>query len=201
MKLHSREKTVYFIQKRLFDVVLSSILLFLLLPILLIIYLMIKIQEPGPAIFKQKRLGKDGQLFDILKFRTMKIHAPSIAAAEICEEDYVTELGRLLRRTSLDELPQLLNILKGEMSFVGPRPLIPNEGSINDRRRELGIHKLRPGLTGWAQVIARDTSNQDQKLELDIYYKTHKSLALDLKIMFMTFFTMVHDKEDGKQKQ
>ncbi len=201
MKLHSREITLYSIQKRLFDVVLSSILLCILLPIQLIIYLMIKNQEPGPAIFKQKRLGKDGQLFDILKFRTMKIHAPSIAAAEICEEDYVTELGKFLRRTSLDELPQLLNILKGEMSFVGPRPLIPNEGRINDRRRDLGIHKLRPGLTGWAQVIARDTSDQDQKLELDLYYKTHKSLALDLKIMFMTFFTMVHDKEDGKQKQ
>ena len=201
MGIHSGEFRLYRLLKRMIDIILSVVLLVLLLPILLLIYIIIKIQEPGPAIFKQERLGRDGKIFDILKFRTMKIHAPSIAAAEICEEDYVTGLGKLLRRTSLDELPQLLNILKGEMSFVGPRPLIPNEGSINDRRRDLGIHKLRPGLTGWAQVIARDTSDQDEKLNLDLHYKLHKSLALDLKIMFMTFFAMVHDKEDGKQKE
>ena len=192
----NNEFRLYRVLKRIIDIILATVFLVLLAPVQLIIYLLIKIQEPGPAIFKQERLGKDGKIFDILKFRTMKLQTPSLAAKDIHEEEYVTRLGKILRMTSLDELPQLINILKGEMSFVGPRPLIPNEGEINDKRRELGIHKLRPGLTGWAQIKARNTHDQNEKLKLDLYYKLHKSLFLDMKIIFMTFFSFIQrDKE------
>lgn len=193
---NSNEIRLYRAMKRFIDIVLASTFLLVLAPLQVLIYLLIKIQEPGPAIFKQERLGKDGKIFDILKFRTMKLQTPSLAARDIHEEKYVTKLGRVLRQTSLDELPQLINILKGEMSFVGPRPLIPNEGEINEKRRELGIHKLRPGLTGWAQVKARNTHDQNEKLKLDLYYKLHKNLFLDMKIIFMTVFSFIqHDKE------
>lgn len=183
---------VYRVFKRLMDVILSMILLVILFPLMLIIYLLLKIQGDGPAIFRQNRLGRGGQLFGILKFRSMRIHAPSVAAKDIDVKSYVTPLGKFLRMTSLDELPQLINILKGEMSFVGPRPLIPNEGWINERRKEMGIDTLRPGLTGWAQVKARDTEDQEEKLKLDLYYKLHKNMILDIRIIFMTVFTMVH---------
>lgn len=183
---------VYRVFKRLMDIILSMILLVLLFPLMLLIYLLLKIQGDGPAIFRQNRLGRGGKLFGILKFRSMRTHAPSVAAKDIDVKSYVTPLGKFLRMTSLDELPQLINILKGEMSFVGPRPLIPNEGWINERRKEMGIDTLRPGLTGWAQVKARDTEDQEEKLKLDLYYKLHKNLILDLKIIFMTVFTMVH---------
>lgn len=183
---------VYRVFKRLMDIILSMILLVILFPLMLMIYLLLKIQGDGPAIFRQNRLGRGGKLFGILKFRSMRTHAPSVAAKDIDVKSYVTPLGKFLRMTSLDELPQLINILKGEMSFVGPRPLIPNEGWINERRKEMGIDTLRPGLTGWAQVKARDTENQEEKLKLDLYYKLHKNLILDLKIIFMTVFTMVH---------
>lgn len=182
---------MYRFVKRCIDIVLSIIFLIILAPVQIVIYLLIKIQEPGPAIFKQERLGRDGRIFDILKFRTMKLQTPSLAAKDIIEEEYVTKLGKFLRMTSLDELPQLINILKGEMSFVGPRPLIPNEGQINEKRRELGIHRLRPGLTGWAQIKARNTHDQDEKLKLDLYYKMHKNLVFDMKIIFMTFFSFI----------
>lgn len=186
---------VYSFVKRLIDIILSLILIIVLSPLLTIIFLLLKIQGDGPAIFRQERLGKDGRIFEILKFRSMKIAAPSLAAKDIDEKMFVTPLGKVLRKTSMDELPQLINILKGEMSFVGPRPLIPNEGWINEKRRAMGIHTLRPGLTGWAQVIARDTQDQEEKLKLDLYYKFHKNIALDMKIIFMTAFAMVHHKQ------
>lgn len=188
---------LYHLFKRVIDIVLSLVLLVLLFPFQIIIYLIIKVQENGPAIFKQERIGKNGEYFYILKFRTMKLNTPNIAAAEIHEEEYVTKIGKFLRRTSLDELPQIVNILKGEMSFVGPRPLIPNEGKINQKRLDLGVQELRPGLTGWAQVIARNTCDQDEKLQLDLFYKEHENLWLDLKIIFLTFFAMVHEKDSS----
>ena len=167
----------------------------LLFPVMSVIYIIIKLQDPGPAIFKQERIGKDGKLFQIYKFRSMKQNAPNLAAREINEEDYVTSIGKVLRKTSLDELPQLLNILKGEMSFVGPRPLIPNEGVINDLRVEKEIHKLIPGLTGWAQIKARNTHSMEEKLDLDVYYYRNRNFILDLKIIFMTFSSVIQKEE------
>lgn len=185
---------VYKFFKRLMDIILSLVFIVILSPLMLVIMVIIRIQGDGPVIFKQERLGREGKIFEILKFRSMSIHAPSIAAKDIDEKSYVTPIGRVLRMTSLDELPQLINILKGEMSFVGPRPLIPNEGEINVQRKKMGIDQLRPGLTGWAQVKARNTLDQDEKLKLDLYYKQNKNLILDVKIIIMTAFSMVHKK-------
>ncbi len=183
---------VYRVFKRIMDIMLSLISLIVLSPLMFFIFLLLKIQGDGPAIFKQERLGRGGRIFEILKFRSMATHTPNVAAKDIDPESYVTPLGKVLRMTSLDELPQLINILKGEMSFVGPRPLIPNEGWINQRRKDMGIDTLRPGLTGWAQVNARDTEDQEEKLKLDLYYKLHKTFCFDLKIMIKTFTTMIH---------
>ena len=185
---------IYRIIKRIADIFLSLVFLVVLSPLMFIIYMLLKIQGDGPAIFKQNRLGRGGKIFGILKFRSMRIQAPSVAAKDIDEKNYVTPLGKFLRMSSLDELPRLINILKGEMSFVGPRPLIPNEGWINEKRKELGIDALRPGLTGWAQVKARDTEDQGEKLKLDLYYKLHKNIVLDFKIILMTVVTVIHRK-------
>ncbi len=185
---------VYRFFKRLMDIILSLIFIVVLSPVMLIIILILKIQGDGPVIFKQERLGRGGRIFEILKFRSMSVHAPSVAAKDIDEKSYVTPIGKILRMTSLDELPQLINILKGEMSFVGPRPLIPNEGEINQLRKKMGIDILRPGLTGWAQVKARDTEDQNEKLKLDLYYKINKNIILDIKIIIMTAFAMFHRK-------
>lgn len=195
MSVHSLENRLYEIIKRAFDLIASGVSIVILFPLMVIIYCIIKIQDPGPAIFKQERIGKDGKLFSIYKFRSMKQNAPNIAAREINEEDYVTSIGKILRKTSLDELPQLLNILKGEMSFVGPRPLIPNEGIINDLRVEKEIHKLIPGLTGWAQIKARNTHSMEEKLDLDVYYYRNRNFLLDLKIIFMTFSSVIQREE------
>lgn len=177
----------YHYVKRIFDVIFSIVLIVALCPVLLIISTIIKVVCPGPIIFTQERLGRNGRSFKILKFRSMKTNAPNIAAKDINNEEYVTKFGKLLRKTSLDELPQLFNILKGDMSFVGPRPFILNEGDINIARRELGIDLLRPGLTGWAQVNARDTKDQNVKLALDLFYKDNISLILDIKTILYTF--------------
>lgn len=195
MSVHSLNYRIYEIIKRAFDLIASGVSIVLLFPLMVIIYCIIKIQDPSPAIFKQERIGKDGKLFSIYKFRSMKQNAPTLAAREINEEDYVTSIGKILRKTSLDELPQLLNILKGEMSFVGPRPLIPNEGIINDLRVEKEIHKLIPGLTGWAQIKARNTHSMEEKLDLDVYYYNNRNFLLDLKIIFMTFSSMIQREE------
>ncbi|WP_312654553.1 sugar transferase [Proteiniclasticum sp.] len=176
--------------KRLLDVFFAVALLIGLAPILVIIAVLLKIFSEGPILFAQERLGKDSKPFKIIKFRTMKTDAPNKAARDIDNNEYVTKFGKLLRRTSLDELPQLLNILKGEMSFVGPRPFIPNEGEIIDLRKAFQIDKLKPGLTGWAQVIARDTCDQREKLKLDLYYKNNISILFDTKIILHTFFSL-----------
>lgn len=176
--------------KRLLDIIFSAALIIGLSPILIIIAILLKIFSKGPVLFAQERLGKDSKPFKIIKFRTMKPDAPNKAARDINNNEYVTKFGKLLRRTSLDELPQLLNILKGEMSFVGPRPFIPHEGEIIDLRKEYQIDSLKPGLTGWAQVIARDTCDQREKFKLDLYYKDNIGLLFDTKIILHTFFSL-----------
>lgn len=184
------KNSLYFIIKRIADIVFSVGLLMLLWPVFIIIALLIKIQGDGPVIFAQERLGKNSVPFKILKFRSMTKSAPNVSAHMLDNGDYVTKAGAFLRKTSLDELPQLINILKGEMSFVGPRPFIPSEGVIVDLRKEHHVDKLRPGLTGLAQVTARDTVDQDKKFQLDLYYLQHMNMWMDIKIIFLTFFSL-----------
>ncbi len=176
--------------KRILDFFLSITMLIVLMPVLIIIFLLIKIEGDGPAIFKQERLGKNSVPFMILKFRSMKKTAPNVSAHEMKNIDYTTKVGRILRKTSLDELPQLINIVKGEMSFIGPRPFILNEGLIIDLRKKYLVDQLRPGLTGYAQVQARDTIDQQKKFNLDLYYANHVSFKLDMEILYRTLFSL-----------
>ena len=160
----------------------------MLAPLLLVLALLVKLDSPGPALFKQKRVGRNEKLFDIYKFRSMYTSAPrDVATSELQNaESHITRVGRVLRKTSLDELPQLFNVLKGEMSLIGPRPLVPNEKDIHELRREKGAYRVRPGITGWAQVNGRDCVLPVDKARLDGYYADHISFGLDVKIIIFS---------------
>jgi O-antigen biosynthesis protein WbqP len=175
--------------KRFLDIFFSVILIIFLLPLMLIISLAIVLETRGGAIFKQNRMGRNGKIFVCYKFRTMKRDAPhSIPAKELADPDkYVTVIGKLLRRSSLDELPQLFNVLKGDMSIVGPRPLICEEKEIHNLRKSAGIYALRPGLTGLAQINGRNLLCDSEKIENDKRYLDNVGMRLDAKIVFMTF--------------
>lgn len=171
--------------KRLLDIVLSLAALAVLLPVLIVLAVLIKLDSPGPALFKQERVGRGEKHFLIYKLRSMNMSAPrDVATSELQNADaHITRVGRILRKTSLDELPQLFNVLKGEMSLIGPRPLVPNEKDIHELRRQTGAYRVRPGITGWAQVNGRDCILPPDKARLDGYYADHISLALDAKII------------------
>lgn len=171
--------------KRLLDIVLSLAALAALLPVLIVLAVLIKLDSPGPALFKQERVGRGEKHFLIYKLRSMNMSAPrDVATSELQNADaHITRVGRILRKTSLDELPQLFNVLKGEMSLIGPRPLVPNEKDIHELRRQTGAYRVRPGITGWAQVNGRDCILPPDKARLDGYYADHISLALDAKII------------------
>jgi O-antigen biosynthesis protein WbqP len=176
--------------KRAFDLVVSIISLILLSPILLVISILIKLNNKGSVIFKQYRVGKDNKEFVIYKFRSMAEDAPEIASTALENPDlYVTAIGKILRKTSLDELPQLLNIIKGNMSLVGPRPVINDESEkeLLKLRTEYGIHKLIPGLTGWAQINGRDNMSTTRKIILEKEYLEKQSFLFDFRILFITF--------------
>lgn len=179
---------MYSFFKRLLDIVLSLTALIVLAPLLLVLALLVKLDSPGPALFKQKRVGRNEKLFDIYKFRSMYTSAPrDVATSELQNaESHITRVGRVLRKTSLDELPQLFNVLKGEMSLTGPRPLVPNEKDIHELRREKGAYRVRPGITGWAQVNGRDCVLPVDKARLDGYYADHMSFGLDVKIIIFS---------------
>ena len=179
---------MYSFFKRLLDIVLSLTALIVLAPLLLVLALLVKLDSPGPALFKQKRVGRNEKLFDIYKFRSMYTSAPrDVATCELQNaESHITRVGRVLRKTSLDELPQLFNVLKGEMSLIGPRPLVPNEKDIHELRREKGAYRVRPGITGWAQVNGRDCVLPVDKARLDGYYADHMSFGLDVKIIIFS---------------
>lgn len=182
-----RPKRLYFFAKRLFDIVFSLLgLLILAIPIVLIA-LVIMADSPGKPIFHQKRMGKDGKVFTILKFRTMDRCAPRDAATNsIDPEKYTTRVGGFLRLHSLDELPQLWNVLRGDMSFVGYRPVCLTERRLNQLRAEYGILTTKPGITGYAQVNGRDNVTTDEKVRLDLYYVEHQSILLDLHCLLKT---------------
>ena len=179
----------YGIVKRLLDIFFSALLLlFLLLP-MLIIWLAVRLDSEGEGIFRQRRVGKDGREFICYKFRTMyKTAPPRCPSARLYDaERHVTRVGRILRRTSLDELPQLVNVLKGEMSIVGPRPLIPEEREVHDMRRQRGVYALRPGITGLSQISGRDRVSDGKKAELDARYLQAFGFIQDVKIVGATF--------------
>jgi O-antigen biosynthesis protein WbqP len=179
--------------KRALDVFFSAIALILLCIPMLLIALLIRIDARDKAIFTQKRVGRDEKVFECYKFRTMKKEAPRYCAKkDLADADaFITRTGRFLRKTSLDELPQLWNVLRGDMSFIGPRPLIPEETKVHKLREAYGVYQLRPGISGYAQVHGRDMISDEEKAALDRYYLEHFSFFTDLKILFGTVFKVL----------
>lgn len=183
--------------KRALDLFFAAVaMLFAAIP-MLFIALAVKLTSKGPAVFRQKRVGKDGEIFDCLKFRSMFIDAPaSCASAELEQADsYITPIGRLLRKTSLDELPQLINILRGEMSFIGPRPLIPEEEYIHRERKKNGVYNLRPGISGLAQIKGRDLVKPAEKVRLDTEYLRKFGILEDVSILIRTVLNVISEKD------
>lgn len=173
--------------KRAFDLVLAALAsIFLLMPVLLVGTL-VRLTSRGPILYWSDRVGRDNKIFKMPKFRSMQVGAPAVATHLLSDPDrYLTSVGSFLRKSSLDELPQLWSIIKGDMSFVGPRPALFNQHDLIELRTRNGVHKLLPGLTGWAQINGRDELPIPQKVALDIEYLQNKSLFLDIKIIFLT---------------
>jgi O-antigen biosynthesis protein WbqP len=173
--------------KRLFDVLAAGLGLLALWPVLLAIGLAVRLGSAGPALHWSRRVGRHNREFAMPKFRTMRIGAPDVATHLLNDPDaWITPLGRLLRRTSLDELPQLWSVLRGDMSLVGPRPALFNQDDLMRLRNAAGVQVLRPGVTGWAQVNGRDELPVPDKAQLDADYLRRRSFLLDLKILAMT---------------
>jgi len=181
--------------KRLFDYLL---VLVVVIPIAIILFpviaVLIRLTSPGPVIYWSKRVGKDNQLFDMPKFRTMRVDTPTVATHLIDDpSSYLTPIGGFLRRSSLDEIPQIWSIISGNMSIVGPRPALFNQEDLVQLRTECKVSTLLPGLTGWAQVNGRDTVSVGEKVILDYFYMENWSLWLDLKIMVLTVSKIFRD--------
>lgn len=182
--------------KRAIDLVLSFIGIIILLIPMLIVILVIKISDPGPAFFKQKRVGKGKKLFWLLKFRSMKMNTPDIPTHLLENpEQYITSVGKFLRKTSLDELPQLFNIFVGHMSIIGPRPALWNQDDLIAERDKYGANDVKPGLTGWAQINGRDELEIPVKAKLDGEYVQRMSFGFDCKCFFGTITAVL--KSDG----
>ena len=180
------------IMKRIFDLVMAGFLLCFLSAPIIIVGLMIKLTSKGPILYWSNRVGINNGIFRMPKFRTMYIDAPVIATHLMKNSDvYLTSIGLFLRRFSLDELPQLYSILKGDISFVGPRPALYNQGDLIRLRTEKGIHKVIPGITGWAQINGRDELPIPIKVEFDEYYLKNRSFSFDLKILLRTFIKVI----------
>ena len=183
--------------KRMIDVLLSGIGILVLSPILLILCIAIKLDSPGPILFTQKRVGIHKSHFQIYKFRTMRTDTPKDMPTHMLNNPdlFITRVGRFLRKTSLDELPQLFNILKGDMALVGPRPALWNQYDLLTEREQYGANSVRPGLTGWAQIHGRDELPIRQKAELDGYYVHHIQLKMDLECLWRTAGAVL--RQDG----
>lgn len=181
--------------KRAFDILLSAILLLPVGILTVILILLVKLTSKGPGIHWSNRVGRNNQIFKMAKLRTMFTHTPDVATHLLGNSDqFITPVGKFLRKTSLDELPQLFNILVGDMSFVGPRPALHNQNDLIEKRTKAGIHLLLPGLTGWAQVNGRDELSIDEKVLEDLYYKNNMSIFLDLQIILKTFINVIASK-------
>ena len=188
--------------KRLMDFVISLIGLVILSPLFLLIIILIKIDSRGPILFKQRRVGRRKKIFKILKFRTMRIDTPKDTPTHMLENPklYITRVGGFLRKTSLDELPQILNILVGQMSIIGPRPALWNQDDLIAERDKYGANDLRPGLTGWAQVNGRDELPIPEKAALDGEYVRRIGLFFDIRIFFKTIYIVLFGRgvKEGK---
>lgn len=188
---------MYRIIKRLIDIILSIIGIIILAPVFLILIFAIKIDSKGPVLFMQKRIGINKSYFNILKFRTMRVDTPKDCPTHLLEnpDQWITKVGKFLRKTSLDELPQIFNILKGEMSIIGPRPALWNQYDLIEERDKYGANYIRPGLTGWAQINGRDELSINIKASLDGEYVEKMNFRMDVKCFFGTILSVV--KHDG----
>lgn len=182
--------------KRILDFTFSLIAMIILWPVFLLIAVLIKLDSKGPVLFKQKRVGKDKKHFYILKFRTMRTDTPKDMPTHMLQnpEAFITRVGKFLRKTSLDELPQIINILKGEMSIIGPRPALWNQYDLIEERDKYGANDKYPGLTGWAQINGRDELPIDVKARYDGEYVERMSFVFDVKIFFKTIFSVLKNE-------
>ena len=182
--------------KRLMDIIVTLVAILVFALPMMIVSIAIKVNSKGPILFHQERIGKDGVHFNIYKFRSMYVETPNVSTEALGDpSSYITPVGKFIRKTSLDELPQLFNILKGDMSIVGPRPALYNQYKLIEMRDKAGVNSVRPGLTGYAQVMGRDLISDEKKVEYDTYYMNNMTLLFDLKITWMTFFSVL--KADG----
>ena len=183
----NKASALYSISKRTMDIVSSLVGLILLSPLFLLVAILIKLDSKGPIIFKQIRIGKNSKPFYIYKFRSMKIDAPNLSTEEfINASDFTTKVGKFIRKTSIDELPQLVNILKGDMSIVGPRPVIEREVRLLEIRKECNVDSILTGITGLAQINGRDNIDDYEKVKYDFEYLSKRNLVLDIKIIINT---------------
>ncbi|HCY64051.1 MAG TPA: UDP-phosphate galactose phosphotransferase [Oxalobacteraceae bacterium] len=178
--------------KRIFDLVLALCAAMALLIPTLLVALLVRLTSPGPVLYWSERVGRCNRIFRMPKFRSMRVDTPAVATHLLTNpKAYLTPIGSFLRRSSLDELPQLWSILKGDMSFVGPRPALFNQSDLIDLRTQAGVHELVPGLTGWAQVNGRDELSVPEKVKYDAEYLRKRSFFLDLRILWLTFVNVV----------
>lgn len=181
------------ILSRTINIPVSLVLLVILSPILILIAIAIKITSDGPAIHWSHRIGKNNKSFLMPKFRSMLTSTPQLATDLLpSSEQFITPVGAFLRRTSLDELPQIWSILTGSMNFVGPRPALFNQNDLINKRTQLNVHSLKPGLTGWAQINGRDEISLEQKVQYDLEYLRQQSLIFDVRILCLTFIKVVY---------
>ena len=185
---------MYLKVKRLMDIILSSLGIVILSPVFLILIVAIKLDSKGPVLFKQKRVGIHKSHFSILKFRTMRIDTPSDMPTHLLEnpDQWITKVGKFMRKTSLDELPQIINILKGEMSIIGPRPALWNQYDLIAERDKYGANGIPAGLTGWAQINGRDTVEIEDKARFDGEYVEKMGLKMDVKCFFGTIINVLN---------
>lgn len=182
--------------KRIFDMMVALGLMLTLAPLLLLVVLAIRLTSVGSVLFRTRRVGKNSRLFTMYKFRTMRVDTPQVATHLLKKPDqFLTPVGGFLRRTSLDELPQMINVLRGDMSLVGPRPALFNQDDLIALRTARGVNELTPGITGWAQVNGRDSLPITEKVKLDEWYLKNRSFWLDLKIVGMTVVKVL--RKDG----
>ena len=183
-----KNKKIYFGFKRFLDIIISIAILVILIPFLLIFSIIIKLESKGPVFFKQKRIGKNKSLFTIYKFRTMRTDTPKDMPTHMLKDakNYITKFGNIMRKTSIDELPQLINIIKGDMSIIGPRPALWNQYDLIEERDKYHANDIRPGLTGWAQINGRDELEIPVKAKYDGEYVKNVSLWFEIKICLKT---------------
>ena len=187
--------------KRVIDLTMSFVLLIILSLLLVIIALLVRVTSKGPILFKQFRFGENSKKFLLYKFRTMEVDTPELANSEFNNiNDYITPLGRYLRKSSLDELPQLWNIFKGQMSFIGPRPLADSDMRVIKLREKNGANLIKPGISGWAQVNGRNNITDDEKARYDGAYADNITFMCDLKILLLTVVNVLRQRDINKSK-